>query len=162
MTTIVRGIASTPAIDHARHSVRAGAFDVTRAVPLLWRHGMSATCGTIIHLGYRGDELHISALVDDDAKAEETQGFSVAFGVVAYEIRNKGRSDYYAEVSQARLDEVSLCLHPVNPACRILSREKIGPAPTTEFLKIGKDAVEKAREIIRVMIETQRTEKVQT
>jgi hypothetical protein len=137
MATIVTGIASTPEVDAQRHSVVRGAFDLTKSVPLLWRHQPGDECGRIIRLAYVGDELHVRALVNDDDKAARATGFSVSFGLLEYEIRNKGRDDYHARVSKARLDEISLVLNPANRACVIRSRERSAwpaRAPGAEML----------------------------
>jgi hypothetical protein len=140
MATIVTGIASTPEVDEQRHSVVRGAFDLTKSVPLLWRHQPGDECGRIIRLAYVGDELHVRALVDDDDKAARATGFSVTFGVLEYEIKNKGRDDYHARVSKARLDEISLVLNPANRACIIRSRERStwpARAPGAEVLELS-------------------------
>lgn len=141
MTTIVYGIASTPKIDKQRHSVVRGAFDLTKPPPLLWRHRVGMVAGTTTKLWYEGDNLMVRAVVPDDEKAEQAHGFSVAFGVIKYSIAHKGTPRYFARVSKARLDEISLVMNPANPACVITHREKREPCAAVEMLDAAKSAI---------------------
>jgi len=152
MATIVTGIASTAALDAQRHSVLPRAFDLTRSVPLLWRHDAKARpCGTITRLNERDDGfLVIRGLIDDDWIADRAAGFSVAFGVVEYQIKNKGRGDFYSAISKANLTEISLVRNPVNPECVVLTRERI-PKIHDEFFGNAAAAFVKAREILQTI-----------
>jgi len=152
MATILTGIASTPSLDAQRHSVLPGAFDLKRTPTLLWRHDAKACpCGTITRLSYRDDGcLVIRALIDDDWIADRAAGFSVAFGVVEYEIKNKGRADFYSAISKANLTEISLVRNPVNPECVVLTRERI-PRIHDEFFGNAAAAFVKAREILQTI-----------
>jgi hypothetical protein len=137
MATLVTGIASTPRVDSERHAVVPGAFALDRGVPLLWRHGdhdVKGAIGRIMSLTREGGRTLIKAVVEDDALAAKAVGFSINFGVRDYSVVNKGRPDYYATVTKAVLNEISLVLTPCNPDCIILAREPYHDV-TTAYVK---------------------------
>jgi hypothetical protein len=148
----IDGIAVSNTLDQERMRFRAfcPSFNPYAPPPLLFRHNHKQPAGAI--LGIRHDDrgrLIISARVDHH-EAARCQGFSIAATIGAFEIVNPDDPlGYYALITRAWLDEVSLTPAPADLNCVVTSR--IPDNPTCGFYSTAIMAVEKCQEYLRAV-----------
>ena len=136
MATFIAGYATTPDLDLERNRIELGAFDLRGGCRLLTHHRTwDADVGRILRLRYDATGLWCEAVVDDDALAEKSTGFSVGFGVIDYTIHHKGSPSWFASVSRGTLNEISLTDRPVNPRCAITTKRPHTPTQIADYSK---------------------------
>jgi hypothetical protein len=151
-TVILRGLAATDHTDQTRMKFAPFAIrNVGRCFPpLLHRH--SEPAGEITSLQYdpTGTRLSIACNVTHDA-AKTYGGFSVAVTIEKYELHNVDSKNYYALVTSAVCNEISLTPDPVNPYAVVTSRTTVPPSPHREFYDGAVAGVTKIMQIVDLM-----------
>jgi hypothetical protein len=128
---IVSGYASTTHVDLHRMKFRPWAFVFLpwdEPPPLLWKHDASQVAGHIHALEYDSHgNLTVRATVTH-AEAKRCNGFSIAGTIREYEIHNADSREFFALITRATLDEVSVTPTPCNPHALVLTRDPVSPA----------------------------------
>ena len=126
---VLEGYASTTDLDLDRVKIRPYAFGwpllIREMPPLYHKHDASQVAGEIEDLSYddRGNLL-VRARVDHP-QARRCGAFSIGATVVAYEMKNADRPDFFALITQADLTEISLTDAPANPRALVLRRHRV-------------------------------------
>ena len=123
------GFASTNDIDAERMRFRGFAFGLLRpsCVQLLFKHDSSQPAGVVEKLSYDPyGRLQIECRVDHEL-GRRLGAFSVGCRIRSYAIHRADSADFYAEIEDAALEEVSLTDCPSNPRALVRSRFPVGP-----------------------------------
>jgi hypothetical protein len=126
---ILQGLAMTTDVDQERTRIRGFAFGLLspRRIRLLHRHNEAQIAGEIEDLSYdEHGRLKIRCRVDHE-QARRCGGFSVSARVNEYRLRDVDTPNFFAEVTDATLDEISLTSEPANSRALVRSRFPIGP-----------------------------------
>lgn len=128
------GLASTIDVDLTRQKFRGWAFTNPCLLmsgfprpPLLYKHDPEQVAGVITHLDFddRG-QLRIDADVTHEL-ARRCNAFSVCASILQYEICIADSADYFALITKAQIDEISLTDRPANPNALVRSRYRTPP-----------------------------------
>jgi hypothetical protein len=123
------GQASSADVDLERMAFAPFCFGLPRPshVKLLYRHDPATSAGTIEELKYseRG-ALQVSALVTHEL-SRRLGGFSIGCWIEKYELVNIDSPAFFARVTSARLEEISLTSEPASPTALVRTRFP-GPA----------------------------------
>ncbi|MEY9594442.1 hypothetical protein ABIA06_006733 [Bradyrhizobium yuanmingense] len=118
---VVEGFAAPATIDKERTMFAAGCWlPFKQDIPLLFRHDRPA--GEVLEIRGTDEGLHVRALVSDE-DAKRCTHFSVAATIHGYQLREvNDRESFYALVTCATLDEITLTNVPANPAAIVRHR----------------------------------------
>jgi hypothetical protein len=136
---ILEGLAMTSDIDADRCRFRPFAFGMLRGrVPLLFKHDPNQVAGQIESWGYdpRGN-LRVCARVDHPL-ARRCGGFSVGGRVISYKMHNVDCENFFAEVDDAELSEISLTDRPSNRNALVTRRYPASSLPKFFDLQIAR------------------------
>jgi hypothetical protein len=118
------GYASSGDVDQDRCRFAPFAFGMVSAArtKLLFRHDPNQVAGTIERLSYDADgRLQIACRVDHE-QARRCGGFSVSARIREYILIAPDTPSFYALITDASLDEISLTEIPSNPFALVTSR----------------------------------------
>lgn len=135
---ILEGLAVTPDVDLDRQRIRPYALGwlAWSMPPLLFRHDADQVAGQIKTLEYRPNgSLFIRALVDHPV-ARRCHHWSVGVTVKEFELVDVERPDFYANIKQGWLDEITLTDRPANPRAVVTQRYQ-SPAAVEQWDLIG-------------------------
>lgn len=118
---IFEGFAAPATIDSERTKFAPHCWMPFKSdIPLLYRHGRPA--GEVLEVRATDKGLHVRALVRDN-EAKRCAHFSVAATIHGYQLRDvQDPERFYALVTCATLDEITLTNAPANPAAIVLHR----------------------------------------
>lgn len=125
----VTGFASTPDVDFERVKCAPHSLSWSSSlVPLLIRHDADQIAGVVDALNYdSAGRLSVRATLTHPL-AKQMPAFSIAATVHSFTMRNENTPDFYAEVTKAVLDEVSVTDRPANPQALMLWRHEMPAA----------------------------------
>ena len=106
-------------VDRGGDVIRAGAFDVSGSVPLLWHH-RGAPVGVVERVVPDARGLRVIGRIDDAALAGMVRGGGVSGLSIGYRVRAGVRTGgAVRELTALDLIEVSLVAQPMQPLARV-------------------------------------------
>jgi hypothetical protein len=148
----IEGIAAAGNVDSTRQMFSRCAFRIpflkSRMPKLLYRHDPQQIAGQIDELYHAEGNLCIRAFASHEL-ARRCPALSVAATVLGYEIRNADSKNFYAEILDAEIAEVSLTPSPANAHALVMRRYPV-PASVKVF-DLTAQAVGKMQEIVAAL-----------
>jgi hypothetical protein len=119
---VLSGYAATFDVDAERMKFRPSALRwSTSSMPdLRWRHG-AESIGTVDQIEHTDCGLRVSVTTAHPL-AKNAGAFSVCASVRDYVLRNVDSPDFYAEILDASIDEISLTPQPANKHALVMER----------------------------------------
>lgn len=115
------GYASCPVIDLERTLFALGSLKWSPGqMPPLYHHHVPTPVGTVTKLEWTATGLRTSVLTNDPL-AKRAPAFSVCATIHRFVTHDTG-PDYYVEVLDARIDEISVVTRPANPSACVWER----------------------------------------
>lgn len=137
---LLSGYASTVTIDLDRMKFENNSMTWSTMPKLLFKHDADQVAGTIDDLHWDAKGLKITATVDHQ-QARTMNAFSVAVSIHQYQIINPNSPQFYASITKATLDEVSLVTTPANQFAIVTSRWPVPASNKFYDLMMAKVAV---------------------
>lgn len=126
---VLTGRATTTTIDLQRQCFRGWCFGAIHrcTYPLYFKHitGSGKDVGTIDRLDYDAHGAVIVTATVTDPTARRAGAFSIGVSVRRFQIQNEASPEYFALITEAVIDEISLTDVPANPACLVSSRRDV-------------------------------------
>lgn len=163
----IEGYASTSDMDHARHVVLPGAFDLSirqkgltgpKGIKLLFAHDDKLPLGRITKLESRNRGLWLEAFIDTDiswgkdvaaaSKAAGGLSFSIGFYLLDADIATDANKREYLKIIRGELFEVSVVVFPMNPEA-VMSAEKAEDPFEKAMATLAKIKLQQSRESSR-------------